>query len=77
MPVAAGSHKDAWCEYARRSSLLQIAAVVRPLRVAAETARASAAASTSSTYYYVIVVTVLVVLVAPPSPSQAPHTAAQ
>jgi hypothetical protein len=33
--------EDTWCEYARRS-LLQVAAVVRPLRVAAETARAAA-----------------------------------
>jgi hypothetical protein len=38
------SLEDAWCEYARRS-LLQIAAVVRPLRVAAETARAAARAA--------------------------------
>jgi hypothetical protein len=35
------SLKVDWCEYARRS-LLQVAAVVRPLRVAAETARAAA-----------------------------------
>jgi hypothetical protein len=32
--------EDAWCEYARRS-LLQVEAGVRPLRVAAETARAA------------------------------------
>jgi hypothetical protein len=38
------SLEDAWCEYARRS-LLQVAAVVRPLRVAAETARAAARAA--------------------------------
>jgi hypothetical protein len=35
------SLEDAWCKYARRS-LLHVAAVVRPLRVAAETARAAA-----------------------------------
>jgi hypothetical protein len=36
---------DAWCEYARRS-LLQVAAVVRPLRVAVETTRAAATRAT-------------------------------
>jgi hypothetical protein len=35
--------EDAWCEYARRY-LLHVAAVVRLLRVAAETARAAQAA---------------------------------
>jgi hypothetical protein len=34
----------AWCEYARRS-LLRVGDVVRPLRVAAETARAAARAA--------------------------------
>jgi hypothetical protein len=38
------SLEDAWCEYARRS-LLQVAAAVRPLRVAVETARAAARAA--------------------------------
>jgi hypothetical protein len=38
------SLKVAWCEYKRRS-LLQIAAVVRLLHVAAETARAAARAA--------------------------------
>jgi hypothetical protein len=39
------SLEDAWCEYDACLSLLQIAAVVRPLRVAAETARAAARAA--------------------------------
>jgi hypothetical protein len=38
------SLEDAWCEYARRR-LLQVSAVVRPLHVAAETARAIARAA--------------------------------
>jgi hypothetical protein len=40
------SLEDAWCEYARcTSSLPRAGAVVRPLRVAAETARAAARAA--------------------------------
>jgi hypothetical protein len=39
-----GSLEDAWREYARRS-LLRTGAVVRPLRVAAETARAASRAA--------------------------------
>ncbi len=38
------SIEDAWCEYARRS-LLRAGAVVRPLRVAVETARLAARAA--------------------------------
>jgi hypothetical protein len=38
------SLEGAWCEYARRSQL-QVAAVVRPLRVAAETTRAATRAA--------------------------------
>jgi hypothetical protein len=38
------SLEDAWCEYARRS-LLRAGAVVRPLRVAVEIARAAARAA--------------------------------